>query len=92
MEQITIGLLRKHLDTELNTYLDAVQHTVMQDVLSLNLIGRYKNQLMVHAALLDITVELPTTIVFVLIALTSEQLSKVSLSLFCCFQPDFVPG
>ena len=67
-----------HLYTKLNTYLDVVHHTVMQDVLSLNLIGKYRNQPMDHAALQDITAEPPTIIAFALIALTSEQLSIVS--------------
>ena len=58
---------------------------VMQDVLSLNLIGRYKSQLMVHAARQDITAEPPMIIVFVLIALTLEQLSKVSFPLSAVF-------
>jgi len=59
----------------------------MRDVLSLNLIGKYKSQLMVHAALQDITVGPPMIIAYVLIALTSEPLSKVSSSLFSCSKP-----
>ena len=50
----------------------------MQDVLSLNLIGRSKNPRMVLAALRDTIAVLLMTIVYVLIVLTSEQSSKVS--------------
>ena len=77
-ERIITGLLAVHYYTKLNSYLDVVHHTVMQDVLSLNLIGKYRTQPMDHAALQDITAEPPTIIAFALIALTSEQLSIVS--------------
>ena len=51
---------------------------VMQDAPSLNPIGRSKSRRMVLAALLDTIAVLLMTIVYVLIVLTSEQLSKVS--------------